>query len=415
MFIQECRICKSDKLKIVINLGCQYLTSRFPLSSEKNIPQSQIILVKCDSCHLIQLKDNMSSDEMYEKDLYGYRSGINHTMREHLKFYNLDIQNKIKLEENDSVLDIGCNDGTFLHNYPDYIKKYGIDPTAKQFSKYHQGLYIISDYFTYDNVYNSLDKNIKFKVISSISMFYDLPDPVQFAKDIYKSLHDDGIWTLEQSYILTMLKKNSFDTICHEHLEYYGLYQIKEIMDKTGFKIIHVEFNNCNGGSFRIYVCKRINKNFDECLVLIDSILKEEFEYGIDKVETYSEFMKRCDYELYQLKKLIDTIHNDNQKIYIYGASTKGNTILQYAKITNEKIPFAVERNLDKVGRRTPGSNIEIISEETMRQNPPEYLLVLPWHFKDEIIKRENEYLEKGGKLIFPLPIFEIVSGVILK
>ena len=410
MSIQLCRLCHSEQLNVVIDLGSQHLTSRFPLLSENNVPQSQVTLLKCDSCHLVQLKDTVSASEMYE-DLYGYRSGISNTMREHLRSYNQQIQNKIKLEENDNVLDIGCNDGTFLRNYPDNVRKYGIDPTAKQFSKYHDSLFIIPNYFTYDNLYSVIDKKLKFKVISSISMFYDLPDPVQFAKDICQSLDDNGIWTLEQSYILTMLERNSFDTICHEHLEYYGLKQIQDIMNRAVLKIIHIEFNDCNGGSFRIYVTKRSNSNFNECSELIESILKRESGYGLDKIETYSEFMKRCDVEVSKLNLLIDTIHKNNQRIYVYGASTKGNTLLQYAKITNQKIPFAVERNLDKVGRKTPGTDIEIISEETMRQNPPEYLLVLPWHFRDEIVEREKKYLEDGGKLVFPLPNFEIVSS----
>jgi len=403
--IDSCRICNSHELYSVIDLGLQSLTSRFPKLHDLSTPNAPMILIKCLSCGLVQLKDSLASNEMYETQ-YGYRSGISNTMKLHLQRYNEQIRSKVVIEDFDSILDIGCNDGTMLRYYP-IGRKIGIDPTAKQFASYHEGLEIIPNYFTYQNLYDQIDSSIRFKVISSISMFYDLPDPVQFAKDIAKSLHEDGIWTLEQSYIGTMIDKLSFDTICHEHLEYYALKQIVIIATLADLKIIHIEFNDCNGGSFRLYLAKKTS-HYSECILPIQSILEKE-KY-LDDLNTYSLFMKNCDDEMSKLKLFIETIHKNGKRIYIYGASTKGNTLLQYINASNKIIPYAVERNLDKVGRMTPGTNIEIISEETMRNNPPEYLIVLPWHFRDEIIQREDEYLKNGGQLVFPLPNFEIVS-----
>jgi GDP-mannose 4,6-dehydratase len=240
-------------------------------------------------------------------------------------------------------------------------------------------------------------------------MFYDLPDPVQFAKDIYNILDDDGIWTCEQSYIITMLRRNSIDTICHEHLEYYSLTAVKHIAELANFKIIDIKFNECNGGSFRIYFAKRFSSVFSEDTELISKILEDEANYGIKNAELYTNFIKNCDKEILKLNKFINTVNSSNQKMYIYGASTKGNCLLQYANIDENKIKYAVERNPSKIGKMT-STGVGIISEETMRLNPPEYLLVLPWHFRDEIIKREFDYLEKGGQLIFPFPHFEIYS-----
>ena len=405
--LKICRICKSQNLEDVIDIGEQYLTSRFPSNIKDSIPICPIVLSKCSDCGLVQLKNTISNFEMYE-DMYGYRSGINQSMKTHLQNYAMEVLSKINFSENDYVLDIGCNDGTFLRNFSQTSNLFGIDPTAKQFLSYHNNLNIISNYFTYDNLYEKISKDIKFKIISSISMFYDLPDPVQFAKDIASCLHPEGLWTLEQSYILTMLEKNSFDTICHEHLEYYGLKQIKRIMDEAKLKIIDIKFNDCNGGSFRVYVAHQSNTNFHECVDLIYEIFMNESK--LMENETYKNFMDRCDIEMQKLNLLIETIHKNNQKIYIYGASTKGNTLLQYAKINNQQIPYAVERNPLKYGRFTPGTNIQIISEEEMRDHPPEYLLVLPWHFRNEIIQRESKFLENGGKLIFPLPKLEIFS-----
>lgn len=404
----HCRLCKSQCLTDVINLGSQVITSRFPIYGDKSTPSTPICIAMCDECKLVQLKESVAGSELYEYE-YGYRSGLSNTMREHLKVYNKQVTRIASLKDGDSVLDIGCNDGTFLKNYPDTVKRTGIDPTGKQFAEnYTNGLELIPTYFSKEAIIERYGEDKKFKIVTSISMFYDLPDPVQFARDIEYVLEADGIWSLEQSYILTMINRNSIDTICHEHIEYYGLHQIKNIMDRANLKIIHVEENDCNGGSFRIYVAKRDSKH-NEAVDTVKEFLQREDEAGLANVDTYYKFMERCNIEVAKLNSLIDTINSSGKKIYIYGASTKGNCLLQYAKLGEDKIRYAVERNLNKVGKMT-STGIEIISEESMRKNPPEYLLVLPWHFKEEIIAREDEYLSRGGQLVFPFPNVSVKS-----
>lgn len=404
---KECRICKNSQLIDVINLGEQVITSRFPLYGDHTTPSTLIVLSLCSNCSLLQLKYSTNASELYEHE-YGYRSGISNTMRDHLKTYKEEILSKIHIEIGDCIVDIGSNDSTMLQYYDKSLKRIGVDPTGNQFKQYYGDVDLIPTYFTYEN-FRNVYSDIKPKIISSISMFYDLPDPVQFAKDIYNILDDNGIWTCEQSYIITMLRRNSIDTICHEHLEYYSLTAIKHIADLANFKIIDIKFNECNGGSFRIYFAKNNSTIFSECSDLISKILEDEANYGIKNKQLYIEFMNNCDKEVLKLNKFIDTVNTNSQKIYIYGASTKGNCLLQYANIGENKIKYAVERNLSKVGKMT-STGVGIISEETMRSNPPDYLLVLPWHFREEIIKREDEYLEKGGQLIFPFPNFEIYS-----
>ena len=408
---RNCRICNNSDLEDVIHLGSQIITSRFPVYGDFSTPSTPITLSLCKKCSLVQLKYSTNCDELYEHE-YGYRSGISNTMRDHLKQYQLEILSKISLEKGDTVIDIGSNDSTMLQYYNSDIKRIGVDPTGKQFQQFYGDVELIPTYFTYKNftyVYGELKLNIK--VVSSISMFYDLPDPVQFAKDIYNILDDNGIWTCEQSYIITMLRRNSIDTICHEHLEYYSLTAIKHIADLSNFKIIDIKFNECNGGSFRLYFAKDISTQFVENTELISKILEDEANYGITDPQLYKNFMHNCDKEVNKLNKFIDTINESEhkEKIYIYGASTKGNCLLQYAEIDENKIKYAVERNPSKIGKMT-STGVGIIGEETMRLNPPEYLLVLPWHFREEIIKREDEYLENGGQLIFPFPTFEIYS-----
>lgn len=407
MDIKNCRICGCIDLKKVIYLGEQYITSRFPLYGDWSTPKTEITLLKCQNCSLIQLKETTKSSELYEYE-YGYRSGISNTMREHLYQYQQEMISIVhELKENDTVVDIGSNDSTLLQYYSDNLKRIGVDPTGNQFKKCYGKVELIPTYFTYKNFRDVYDQKVK--IISSISMFYDLPDPIQFAKDIYDVLDDNGIWTCEQSYMPTMIKRNSIDTICHEHLEYYALHQVKYIADKANMKIIHLSFNDCNGGSFRIYFAKK-ESMYNEATELIKETLKQENEFGIHSDELYINFMNQCDYEINKLKEFTKIVNQNNKQIWIYGASTKGNCLLQYGNIKESDMKYAVERNLDKVGKMT-STGIPIISEEKMRENPPEYLLVLPWHFKDEIIKRESEFLEKGGQLIFPFPTFDIVGN----
>lgn len=407
----ECRICKNCELVDIIDIGQQVITSRFPLYGDFSTPSTPIVLSLCRECSLVQLKYSTTASELYEHE-YGYRSGISNTMRYHLKQYQEEILSIIGsgggLSTGDVIVDIGSNDSTMLQYYDASYHRIGVDPTGKQFKEYYGDVELVPTYFTRDNFRNAYPE-LRPKIVSSISMFYDLPDPVQFAKDICEVLDDNGIWTCEQSYLITMLRRNSIDTICHEHLEYYSLTAVKQIADLAGFKIIDIKFNECNGGSFRLYFAKKLCVLYSECSDLIAKIIEDEDNYGIRDPELYYRFMKNCDAEVEKLNKFIETINESGQKMYIYGASTKGNCLLQYAKIDETKVKYAVERNLKKVGKMT-STGVGIIAEETMRANPPDYLLVLPWHFRDEIIKREDEYLENGGQLVFPFPKFEIYS-----
>jgi GDP-D-mannose dehydratase len=406
-YCESCRICKNTELIDVIDLNEQFITSRFPNYGDNSTPKTPILLCLCKECSLVQLRYSTNCSELYEYE-YGYRSGINDTMRQHLKSYKEEIESIVELKKGDYIIDIGSNDSTMLQYYDEDYKRIGVDPTGNQFKDYYGNVELISNYFTLNNIKNVYG-NIKCKVISSISMFYDLPSPIKFARDIYELLDDDGIWTCEQSYLLEMLKKNSIDTICHEHLEYYSFTAIKYIADLVNFKIIDVKFNDCNGGSFRIYFSKRKSNKYTEKCELIDKILDEENKMGIKDEQLYFDFVKKCDFEVNKLKNLINVINENKRKIYIYGASTKGNCLLQYANIRSKDIKYAVERNHNKIGKMT-STGIEIISEESMRERPPEYLLILPWHFKEEIINREKDYIENGGQLVFPFPQLEIYS-----
>ena len=405
-----CRICDNDNLKVVISLGEQKITSIFPPYGEDDkIPSAPINLCMCSECGLIQLQETYDADIMYKNGNYGYISGLSNTMRNHLEQYNDEISSKANLSSNDYVLDIGSNDATFLKYYNNDVKKIGIDPSGEQFKECYSNIELLSDYFTKEIFINKF-KSIKCKIITSICCLYDLHEPVKFAKDIHDILDDEGIWSCEQSYLLSMLKTNGLDTICHEHLEYYALTQVKNIADRANLKIIDVMFNSSNGGSLRVYFAKMSSKTHIECKDLIEQILTEEKKYDIINPDTYIKFVNRCDVELKKLTDFIDMVKLNNKIIQIYVASSKGNCVLQYCNIGPNQIRYAVERNQSKLGLCT-NTGIEIISEETMRKDPPDFLLVLPWHLKNEIIQREKEYLDNGGQLICYFPTFEIISN----
>ena len=406
--IDSCRICLSKDLTNVISLGEQFITSRFPEYGDFSTPKTQIDLCVCSNCRLLQLRQTTFSSELYEYE-YGYRSGISNTMRQHLKDYQEEILSKVELIKGDTIVDIGSNDSTMLQYYSENMNRIGVDPTGSQFSQYYGSCQLLPTYFTLDNFKKRFGET-KCKIVSSISMFYDLPEPVNFARDIYNILEEDGIWTCEQSYLLNMLKTNSIDTICHEHLEYYSLKQIKTIADYSNFKIIDIKFNSCNGGSFRIYFAKRESTKYMECIDLINEILENENNFGLNSNDIFKDFIVNCDKEVKKLRDFIDIVNKNGKKVYIYGASTKGNCLLQYADLGEDKIKYAVERNPKKIGKMT-NTGIQIISEETMRESPPDYLLVLPWHFREEILKREEEFLKSGGQFIFPFPNFEIIGS----
>ena len=360
-------------------------------------------MVICNKCKLLQLEHNFDANEMYG-DNYGYMSSLNKSMISHLKLKALSLKKRYNLKVNSNILDIGSNDGTFLSFFNRKFKLFGCDPTIKKFSKYYRkDINQLPSFFS-SKIFN--DK--KFNLITSISMFYDLPDPLNFAKEINSILHKDGVWHIELSYMPMMIKNRSYDTICHEHLEYYSLKSLKYLLDKAGLKIINLSFNQINGGSIEVDIVKKKSK-FKECKHLINWVLKSEQLNRYNEIEKHKQFFKECQNHKILLKELLITLKKQNKKIIGYGASTKGNVLLQYCNIDSKLLNYISEVNKFKFGKYTPGSNIKIISEKEAKLKKPDYMLVLPWHFKDHILQRERTFLKNGGKLIFPLPDIEII------
>lgn len=408
--ISACRLCRCGGFEEVIDLGEQALTGCFPKAGEPEPPTAPLTVIRCIECGLVQLKHSVQLGEMYTPD-YGYRSGINLTMRDHLAGIARSVCQTAALAAGDVVLDIGCNDGTLLNGYfVDGLVRIGIDPLAEMFRQGYADDMAAKAGFFDAALFLSASSGRKAGAVTSISMFYDLEDPDSFVADIAAILKDDGIWVLEQSYLPLMLETNAFDTICHEHLEYYALEQIKRMAADNGLRVFNVELNRCNGGSFRLFVCHEAahhQTNEDN----LDRLTRREAELALHTAAPYQAFRRRVSVIRDKLRELVIGEAERGKKIYVYGASTKGNVILQFCGLDHRYIKAAAERNPTKWGGRTPATGIPIVAEDEARADFPDYFLALPWHFKDEFIAREKEFLAGGGRFIFPLPGVEVIDG----
>lgn len=409
--ISKCRVCGNTELIPVVDLGEQYLTGVFPKTkSETGLTSGPLRLVKChggeNNCGLLQLEHSYDSDEMYGEN-YGYRSGLNSSMVSHLHNKVRQVLDRVDLKKGDLVVDIGSNDGTTLSAYPNDLLLVGIDPTGEKFSDFYPShIKLIPDFFSVDLLTNLLPGK-KAKVVTSFSMFYDLEDPVDFAQQVASVLDaDEGIWVFEQSYMPLMLERNSYDTICHEHLEYYGLEQIVWIAEKAGLKVIDVELNDVNGGSFSVVAAHKSSKHGD-IKGNVARLLEEEMKADLTSLAPYEAFFRRTQQSKCLLKEFISGIKAKGERIVGIGASTKGNVLLQFCGFTENEIAVVGDVNPDKFGSFTPGTNIPIQDEKIVLASSPEYLLVLPWHFRDFFIANP---LYKGRKLVFPLPALEVVE-----
>lgn len=402
-----CRFCDTPT-ESIIDMGVQALTGRFPRSISEDVPRGRLDLHRCPSCHLVQLAENPPLDQMYGVN-YGYRSGLNSGMVTHLQQKVARLEGKVGLAPGDVVLDIGSNDATLLRSYTtDSIERVGIDPVGANYREnYADGLSLIPEFFS-ERAWSAAGASVKPRLITSIAMFYDLEHPAVFAKDIAAVLAPDGVWHFEQSYLPTMLQKVSYDTICHEHLEYYSLATVETILSSADLQVIDVEMNDANGGSFAVTATHRDGPRAAEAPHL-GWLRNQESQLRLDRPERYERFARQVAQHRDRLRSLIADLRSGGARVAAYGASTKGNVLLQFCELGPDDLEFVIEVNEDKFGCFTPGSSIPIVSEAEGFSRKPDYLLVLPWHFRSGILSRERDYLRAGGRLIFPLPETEIV------
>ncbi|HQT74577.1 MAG TPA: class I SAM-dependent methyltransferase [Acidiphilium sp.] len=405
--IERCRVSGSKTLVPILDLGEQALTGVFPRSADQSITSGPLRLVWCPESGLLQLDHSYDLGEMYG-DNYGYRSGLNQSMVRHLTQKMRQLERLADLKPGDTVLDIGSNDATSLKAYSTSgLHRVGIDPTGAKFREYYtDDITLVPDFFSTDAYRRS--NSAPARIVTSVAMFYDLEDPIGFAREIEQVLAPGGIWHFEQSYMPSMLRMTSYDTVCHEHLEYYSLSVVKRILDAAGMRPLDVKMNAVNGGSFAV-TAVRANDPRRGSEAVVDWLLEQEDRMGLDTPRPYRDFEERVYRHRADLVRLLKTLAADGKKVFGYGASTKGNVLLQFCGLTSSEVIAIAEVNEDKFGALTPGTHIPIISEAEARAMKPDYFLVLPWHFKEGILQREAEFLAAGGHMIFPFPEIEIV------
>jgi C-methyltransferase C-terminal domain/Putative zinc binding domain/Methyltransferase domain len=415
---KTCRICGSNALTPVLSLGQQFIGGTFTGPDGQPPVQRKVPLdlVRCDpagdenACGLLQMRHSVPPKVLYQS--YFYRSGINQTMRDNLAGIAQAAEKMVKLQAGDLVIDIGCNDGTLLKSYrTEGIRILGFDPATNIVEHARsRGVPVVNDFFSAARFRAELGDE-KAKVVTSIAMFYDLENPHSFVADVKAVLHEDGVWVLELSYMPTMLAMNSFDTICHEHLEYYALAPMERLFAEHDLEVRDVTLNDINGGSFRIFVghARRHTPPAD-AIERVQKLRVQEFELALDTGHPYALFQKNIQQVKKDLRAFLMKAKKQKKLVHGYGASTKGNTTLQFCGVTPDLVPGIADRNEDKWGGRTVGTNIPIISEEESRKQKPDYYLLLPWHFVEEFKKRERDFLKRGGKFLVPMPRVHLVG-----
>ncbi len=402
--LKKCRVCFSKNLFPVISLGNLYLSDF--TNSDKKPSKHPLELVLCKECDLLQLRHTVSQKLLYT-ERYGYKSGVNKTMKKELQEIVKKSLKKVNVKKGITALDIGANDGTLLSFYPKTIQRIGVEPVEKlaKECKKHATI-VINDFFNYKS-YSKVLKNQKAHIITAISCFYDMEEPNEFIKDVKKILHEDGILIIQQNYLVEMLKNKAYDNIVHEHLEYYSLLSLENLLNRHDLEVVDMELSDINGGSFRTYIAHKNKKKIHKNVALFR---KSESKLKLHTRTTYVEFAKAVQKNRNELYTLIKKLKKNGGKVYVYSASTRGNTLLQYSRLDTRLIEAAVERNPEKWGKKIASVGIPIISEEQARKEKPDYQIVLPWFFfYNEFIEREKDYLIQGGKFIIPLPELQIV------
>ena len=396
--VKRCLLCKNRKLKKVFSLGNLFVSNFVKKDQINNGVKAPLTLMYCSQCTLLQLSHIAPQEIMYKK-FYWYRSGVTKTMRDGLKDIYKSSLKYVNLNKNDVILDIGANDGTLLKYYSKKFKTIGCEPAKNLVNELKKNCsHVLNDFWSYKGLDNILKKKglKKPKIITAIGMFYDLENPNKFIEDSALALDNNGIFIAQLMCLKSMIEKNDLGNICHEHIEFYSLKSLKYLFERNGLEIFKIEENDINGGSYRIF-CRKLNKG---------SIRLKESNVLI----SVKKFFQRVKKNKSITMKFVNKKIKEGKKIFLYGASTKGNTMLQYYNLNNTFIPFAAERSPEKWNKYTIGTGIKIISEKKARKLNPDFFLVTPWGFIKEFVKREAIWLKKGGKFILPFPNFKLIK-----
>lgn len=408
--ITACRMTGSPRLVSILDLGTMPLTGVFPATPLVPVPSGPVELMLCVDGGLVQLRQSYCPSLLYGQN-YGYRSGLNGSMVQHLTGIARSLDRRRPTSQGEVILDIGSNDGTLLSAYEDRGQRFiGMDPTVAKFGAFYPPhVRAVPEFFSEES-YRRHCRSRQASLVTSIAMLYDLERPLAFMQAVARILAPDGLWYTEQSYLPAMLDQCAYDAICQEHLEYYGLTQLCWLADRAGLRIVDATQNDTNGGSIAVTFAHQ-SSSHQANAATIDQLLQREADRGLGTPEAFTAFRTAVERHRRELPALIRALRADGKTVFGYGASTKGNVLLHACGLTVDDLPCIADVNPDKHGRVTPGTHIPIVSEAEAHAQQPDYFLVLPWHFQSFIVGREQAFLRRGGRLIFPLPTIAVVGA----
>ena len=393
--IEQCRSCDSKELNTVFDIGDLKINA-FVEEPNLDVGTAPLALVHCEECDLVQLTHTVREEDLYKN--YWYLSRLNKKIVDNLESITVDASYEVELNDDDLVVDIGANDGTLLSFYPDNVIKVGIDPAQNIHNELKENCDImIGDFFNKKN----WDKQIgdwynPVKIVTTVAMFYDLDNPNEFVQDIKHILHESGVWVCQLMTARPMLDTNDLGNVIHEHIEYYSYQSLVNLLERNGLEIYQVRENDINGGSYQLYI-QHLNEG--SC----------EYEENCS-VERYDTWKTNIDKNRDETMNFLRSEVEDGKKVYIMGASTKGNTIMQYYGLDSDVISGAAEIHPDKIGKYLVGSSIPIVHEDEAKEKA-DYFLVFPFHFKELFVNRIlKDWIKDGGKLVFCTPEFEVIG-----
>ncbi|MBI5591200.1 MAG: class I SAM-dependent methyltransferase [Deltaproteobacteria bacterium] len=402
----KCRHCGAELSQPFIDLGSAppsnaYLTERTLRKPEKWYPLRVLV---CDCCWLVQTEDFADSHELFNSE-YAYFSGFSTTWLEHCKQYVADVTERFALTRASHVVEVAANDGYLLQ----YVRARnilctGIEPTAGTAAAARaKGIDIVEDFFGGRLAGELVARGKAADLMIANNVLAHVPDINDFLAGFALLLKPDGIATFEFPHLLSLASQNQFDTIYHEHFSYLSLTAVNQIMQQNGLNIFDVEKLSTHGGSLRVFAQRSLSGSRKK-MTRVSDLLAEEMNAGMQTPSFYNGFQIKADRIKNDLLVFLLELKRTGKSVAAYGAAAKGNTLLNYAGIKPDLLPYVVDRNPAKLGKFLPGSRIPIVSEDRIRKRKPDFILILPWNIKEEVMAQLAYVREWGGRFVTAIP-----------
>lgn len=407
----KCRFCSSSSLALILDLGSAPLSNSFLGKDdlEKPEPFFPLSLWVCENCFLVQIAEYDNPNEIFDAG-YHYFSSFSQTWLDHAKRYAEMIIPRLALDGNSFVLEIASNDGYLLRNFAARkIPCLGIEPAANTAAAARElGIEVVTEYFGFESAKKIGGAYSKADLIIGNNVFAHVPDINDFVRGLALALNDGGVITLEFPHVLNLVRHSQFDTVYHEHFSYFSLFTVMQIFAKFGLRVFDVEELPTHGGSLRVYA-GRESDNSHEITGRVSALLDKETGAGINALPFYTELGARADRIRNDLTSFLAARKASGRKVAAYGAAAKGNTLLNYCGIKRDLLSFVADLSPHKQGKYLPGSHVPVVPETRIKSEKPDYVLVLPWNIKEEIMEQLGYIRDWGGKFVLPIPELKII------